>query len=123
MARRFNPMHYDDDGNEIDSHTASVVKQIEKTARQQHLTGKRREAFTDTISLCGSCKWASSRRRAGKNNRQMECQMFTGPCPEDISECSEYATITSLSLAQMAEIAILVGGKEDKKVGFIGGEA
>ena len=116
-------MHYDDEGNEVDSNVASLTKQIEKTARLQHLTGKRREAFTDTISLCGSCKWASSRRRAGKNARQMECQIFSGPCPEDINECSEYATITTLSLSQMAEIATLIGGEENKKVGFIGGEA
>jgi hypothetical protein len=112
-------MPYDEDGNVITTKIANLTQQIERTARQQHLTGRRREAFTDSVSLCGTCKWAQSRRRAGKNTLRMDCQMFTGPCPEDINECSEYATITSLSLSQMAEIAILIGGQEGKKVGFI----
>ena len=101
-----------------DPERAKVAIQIEKTARTQHLTGQRRESFVDQTSLCTSCKWSSSRRRSGQNTRQLECSIFRGPCPEDINECSEYATITSLSLNQMAEIATLIGGSADRKVGF-----
>ena len=114
-------MPYDNDGNEVSEAAAKLANQLEKTAQQQHLTGRRRETFTDSVSLCGSCKWSFSRRRAGKNTRQMMCSIFSGPCPEDINECSEYSTITSLSLAQMAEMATLVGGVADKKVGFVKG--
>lgn len=52
----------------------------------------------------------------------MECGIFSGPCPEDINECSEYATINSLSLGQMAEIAYLIDISPKKRVGFHGGE-
>lgn len=113
---------YDDEGNKIDDAKVSLVKQIETTAKLQHLTGQRREAFTDSLSLCNTCKWAQSRRRATRNTREMSCSIFSGPCPEDINECSEYGTVTSMTLSQMAGIAILVGGSSDKKVGFQGGE-
>lgn len=112
-------MMFDDDGSQIAERVEKLVVQIEKTAKQQHLTGKRRESFVDAISLCGSCKYASIRRRSNKNERQMKCAVFEGPCPEDITECTEYATLTSLSLGQMAEMAHLIGGQEAKRVGFV----
>ncbi len=97
---------------------AAIAGQIEKTAKLQHLTGMRRESFVDAVSLCGSCMWAQSRRRGSRNNKQMECQVFSGPCPEDITECSEYRAVGTLSLNQMAEIAHLIDNNDPKKVGF-----
>jgi len=111
---------YDDDIPE-DAGRAKIADQIEKIAKQQHLTGQHREAFVDSISLCSSCKWAQSRRRKGQNTKRMDCVVFSGPCPEDISECSEYTEITSLSLGQMAEIAIIIDVNPCKRVGFHGG--
>lgn len=55
---------YDDDTPE-DEGRAKVAAQIEKVAKTQHLSGQRRKTFTDSVSLCTSCKWSSSRRRAG----------------------------------------------------------
>lgn len=97
-----------------------IARQISTTAKQQHLSGQRRETFTDDISLCASCKWSQSRRRRNSNTRRMECTVFSGPCPEDIQECTEYNTITSLSLNQMAEIAIIIDNGPAKRVGFQG---
>ena len=105
-----------------DEGRAKIAVQIEKVAKQQHLAGQRRETFTDSISLCNSCKWSSSRRRASHNTKQFECGIFSGPCPEDVSECSEYATITSLTLGQMAEIAYLIDISPKTRVGFHGGD-
>ena len=114
-------MHDMDDTPE-DEGRAKIAAQIEKAAKQQHLTGqRRRDNFVDSTSLCTSCKWSSTRRRAGQNTRRMECNIFSGPCPEDISECSEYATVTSLTLGQMAEIAIIIDLSTPKRVGFHGG--
>jgi hypothetical protein len=111
------PFDYEEPIDDVERN--KVAHQIEKTARFQHLTGQRRESFVDGLSLCNTCKWAQSRRRASHNNKRMECQMFSGPCPEDISECTEYTTINSLSLNQMAEIAILIDVQpKGKKVGF-----
>ena len=112
-------MRYVDDTPE-DEGRAKIADQIEKVAKQQHLSGQRRETFTDSISLCSSCKWSSSRRQASRNTRRIECGIFSGPCPEDISECSEYATLTSLTLGQMAEIAIIIDLSSPKRVGFHG---
>jgi len=97
-----------------------IAKQITKTARTQHLTGKRNDNFIDTTSLCSSCKWSQTRRRAGQNTRQMECSVFRGPCPEDINECTEYEPITSLSLSQMTEIAHIIDVGPRRRVGFHG---
>ena len=110
---------YDDDTPE-DAGRAKIANQIEKTAKQQHLTGQRRDTFTDSISLCSSCKWGQSRRRKSANAKRMECSIFSGPCPEDISECSEYTHITSLTLGQMADIAIIINISPPKRVGFQG---
>ena len=112
-------MYDDNEEPPDDKQKAALAKQIEKTAKQQHLTGQRREAFTDSISLCSSCKWSSSRKRKHQNIRRMDCSVFVGPCPEDIEECSEYTEITRLSLNQMAEIAILLN-VSGRKVGFHG---
>lgn len=107
------------DDDEIDDPIRSkIATQIEKVAKTQHLTGQRRETFTDSTSLCTTCKWSQSRRRANSNTKRMECSYFAGPCPEDISECSEYATITSLTLSQMAEIAHIIDVAPGKQVGF-----
>jgi hypothetical protein len=106
-----------DYGRPDDPERKTLASQIEKTAQLQHLSGQRRETFTDGVSLCNSCKYAQTRRRASRNERRIECQMFSGPCPDDISECSEYSTITSLTLSQMAEIAILID-VDNKRVGF-----
>lgn len=97
-----------------------IARQISTTAKQQHLSGQRRETFTDDLSLCTSCKWSQSRRRKGSNTRHIECSVFSGPCPEDIQECTEYSVITSLSLNQMAEIAIIIDNSATKRVGFHG---
>lgn len=113
-------MYEDPYDSPSDSSRAHIAEQIEKTAKQQHLSGKKREVFTDTISLCGSCRWAQSRRRASSNTRRMDCSVFSGPCPEDITECSEYSTITSLTLSQMADIAIIIDTGPIKRVGFHG---
>lgn len=110
---------YDDDNPE-DAARAKIADHIEKVAKQQHLTGQRRDAFSDSVSLCGSCKWASSRRRQSSNTRRMECSVFSGPCPEDISECSEYTHITSLTLGQMADMAVIIDISPRKRVGFQG---
>mgnify|MGYP001565451959 CR=1 FL=1 len=111
---------YDDDGEEISDSRAAIAKSIKQTAQLQHLTGVRHDTFTDTTSLCSTCKWSQSRRRASHNARRMECSIFSGPCPEDISECSEYATINSLTLNQMADIAIIIDITPPKRVGFQG---
>lgn len=99
---------------------AKVADEIEKTAKRQHLEGVRRDSFVDSASLCNHCKWAQIRRRASKNERRMECSVFSGPCPDDIQECTEYAGHASLSLAQMADIAIIIDSGERKRVGFQG---
>lgn len=52
------------------------------------------------------------------NTKTLECSLFSGPCPEDIEECSEYAVITSLTLNQMAEIAYILDVTPPKQVGF-----
>lgn len=111
----------DDDGMVNEGERGAIARQIETTAKRQHLTGRRRESFIDSTSLCNSCRWSSSRRRASTNERQMECNVFAGPCPEDITECSEYSTITSLTLSQMAGIAIIIDNGKPKRVGFYGG--
>ncbi len=103
-----------------DSAREKIARQISTTARQQHLSGQRRESFVDDVSLCTSCKWSQSRRRHGSNTRRIECSIFSGPCPEDIQECTEYAVITSLTLNQMAEIAIIIDNGPIKRVGFQG---
>ena len=110
---------YDDDTPE-DKGRAKIAAQIEKVAKQQHLTGQHREVFTDSVSLCSSCKWAQSRRRQSSNTKRLEYSVFSGPCPEDISECSEYTHITSLTLGQMADIAIIIDISPPKHVGFHG---
>ena len=115
-------MPFDPDDYIEDPERSKIASQIEKVAKQQHLSGKRREAFTDSISLCTTCRWSSSRRRSGQNTKRIECGVFSGPCPEDISECSEYATVTSLTLGQMAEIAYIIDISPKKHVGFHGGE-
>lgn len=109
-----------DDYTPEDEGRAKVAAQIEKAAKQQHLTGQRRDAFTDSVSLCSSCKWSSSRRQASRNTKRIECGIFNGPCPEDINECSEYVTVTSLTLGQMAEIAYIIDISPKKQVGFHG---
>jgi hypothetical protein len=115
-------MMYPDDDTPEDQGRAKIASQIEKTAKQLHLTGQRRETFTDSVSLCNTCKWASSRRRKSANIKRIECSIFSGPCPEDISECSEYSTITSLTLGQMADIATIIDISPPKRVGFHGGK-
>lgn len=111
-------MYDNGDDTPEDAERTKIAHQIEKIAKQQHLTGQRRETFTDSVSLCSTCKWASRRRRSSQNTQQLDCSVFPGPCPEDIQECSEYATITSLSLAQMASIATLIDIAPPKRVGF-----
>lgn len=76
--------------------------------------------FVDDHSICSSCKNATITRQASKNSRSITCAML-GKVPLDITECSDYAAIGSLSLTQMSEIAILIDSKE-KRVGFQGGE-
>ena len=107
-----------DYADEPEGERGKVAKQIAKTAELQHLTGQRRDVFTDSVSLCSSCKWSSSRRREHQNTRQMNCSIFNGPCPEDIKECSEYGGINSLTLNQMAEIATIIDIGPRRRVGF-----
>lgn len=81
--------------------------------------GLKTDRFVDTKSLCTSCQWAFIARQASKNHRLIHCTAGYpgGYIPDDIIECNSYMNVTQLSLAQMADIAMLVGDKE-RKVGF-----
>lgn len=75
--------------------------------------------FVGSKSLCTSCRWAFIARQASKNHRLIHCTggYPGGFIPDDIIECNSYSNITELRLAQMADLAILIGDKE-RKVGF-----
>jgi len=93
-----------------------LANRIEKAAR--HLEGVNRESFIDDASLCTSCKWAMITRRASQNNRLIQCRDLGQYVPGDIIECNAYSGVASLSLGQMAEIAVIIDISEPKRVGF-----
>lgn len=105
--------------NELDETTLDrfkVTDQIEKAARR--LEGVRRENFVDTHSLCTSCRWSTIVRRASRNERVIRCGELSEYVANDISECSGYQNMTTLSLGQMADIAVLIESTPPKQVGF-----
>ena len=81
-------------------------RQLERSASK--LEGQKRDHFVDSRSLCNTCRWATIKRRASQNNRLIRCSEIGEYVHEDITECSAYQNITTLSLSQMAEIATLI---------------
>lgn len=77
-------------------------------AQVRKLQSRMRGHFTDTLSICTSCKYAHIMRQASKNARVIQCSMAGRQVPEDITECNSYQSVTELSLTQMAEIAVLI---------------
>lgn len=95
-----------------------LTTRIEKAATK--LTGTVRANFVDDRSLCGTCKHATIVRRHSKNNRDIRCAIMDyALVPEDIVECSDYENIKTLSLTQMAEIAVLVDPRGKLETGYL----
>jgi hypothetical protein len=88
-------------------------------AETKLLEGVRQDHFVDQRSLCGTCKYAAIVRQASRNTRVMFCGHFGKVMPEDISECSVYQAINSLSLNQMVEIATIIDDRPDRYRGYL----
>ena len=82
-------------------------------------TGNHQETWVDTKSKCTSCRWAQIMRRGSQNRRTIYCNNIGKFIPEDIQECNEYGRFTDLSLNQMGQMATLIGGIPERKVGFV----
>ena len=93
-----------------------LTEQLERAAKG--IDGVRREQFVDERSLCGSCRWARITRRRSQNNRVVYCGQITEIVPEDIVECSDYRSHTSLSLEQMAGLATLIDPRDHLRNGY-----
>lgn len=94
-----------------------LLGQLEKAAKK--LEGQRRDHFTDTQSICGHCRWAHITRRQNKNNRVIFCTTLSQIMPDDIQECSEYTSLTQLSLQQMAGLAWIIDPRDHTKGGYL----
>lgn len=81
--------------------------------------GINRESFIDQRSLCSSCKTSSIFRRSSKNTRTLYCDAYSKNMPEDITECSAYAKVGSLSLGQMCDIAYLISDRSGRHQGYL----
>ena len=92
---------------------------LEQGARK--LQSRLRGHFVDDKSACLSCKYAQVMRRSSKNNRVIHCGPLGQYVPNDIIECSDYASITSLSMQTMAGIAYIIE-LDKRKLGFQGDE-
>jgi hypothetical protein len=68
-------------------------------------------------SLCYRCKHSMIYRRSSSFDYVIRCEALPGTpqMPHDIIECSEYRTVTSLSLADMSEMAYRVDDREEPK--------
>ena len=94
-------------------------RQIESLEKQgKKLTGTKTSYWTDERTICTTCQYAHIIRRFNKNNRTVRCTVDGQYKTEDIAECSEYSSLTELSLGQMASMATLIGGLPERKVGF-----
>lgn len=86
----------------------------------KRLQGIRQQHFVDQPSLCNSCKFSTILRQASQNTRKILCGVLGGTIvPEDVAECSAYETINSLSLRQMADIAVLIDDRPDRYKGYL----
>ena len=59
-------------------------------------------------TICTSCKYGHVYRRSGCLDVNAFCLSIGRSVPSDIAECSRYADIKSLSLHDMAELALVV---------------
>lgn len=103
----------DDDNPKL---TYTQIEVIENEGKK--LTGTHVEKWVDNKSLCSTCQHAHIMRRTSTNSRAVKCQEIGSFVPEDIKECNSYLNFTQLSLSQMAQLATLVGGLPERKVGF-----
>jgi len=83
-----------------------LVRKLEKEASR--ITGEKRSNFVDSKSLCTSCQNGIITRVADQNHREIYCQILGRLMPDNVSECSVYFSVNSLSLSQMVSIAHLI---------------
>lgn len=102
--------------DEIPRLTYEQTEILEKEGRKY--TGNHHEKWVDNKSKCTTCRSAHIMRRESSNKRAIYCNELCKFVPEDISECNEYLRFTDLSLHQMGQMATLIGGLPEKKVGF-----
>ncbi len=107
------------DERPVDIKPALHYEQVEILEKEgKKYTGNHQERWVDNKSICTSCQNAHIMRRGSQNRRSIYCNGLAKFVPEDINECNEYRKFTELSLSQMANIATLVGGLPERKVGF-----
>ena len=94
-----------------------LTTRLEKQASR--LEGQRRESFVDNKSLCTSCKCATITRIASKNNHRIKCGDMNEDVPDNITECSAYQSILTLSLSQMVEMATLIDNRSERPSGYM----
>ena len=87
-------------------------------AQGKKYTGNQQEHWVDNKSKCTTCRWAHIVRRSSRNTRTIYCNSISKFMPEDIADCNEYQKFTDLSLNQMGQMATLIGGLPERKVGF-----
>lgn len=112
-----------DNNNQPEAKAPSTVDRYQLgerlEAETKKLTGVVRQHFVDQRSLCSSCKHSTIRRQHSKNTRHIYCNSLGEVVPEDISECTIYAAVGSLSLSQMADIATLIDDRPDRYRGYL----
>jgi hypothetical protein len=94
-----------------------LTERLQEAAKQ--LEGIRADHFVDQRSLCTACKYAVIMRQASQNARKIHCSIFSKWMPEDITQCSAYQSINTLSLSQMADIAVLINDRADRHQGYL----
>lgn len=59
-------------------------------------------------SLCAGCKHSHLYRRQGRQDTAVFCHSLDRYVPPDIVECSEFRSVSALTLSQMREIALAI---------------
>jgi hypothetical protein len=94
-------------------------EQLERLSDEgKKYTGNHLEHWVDSKSICTTCRSGHIIRRGSQNRRAIYCNALCKFVPEDIIECNEHSTFTTLSLHQMGQMATLIGGLPERKVGF-----
>lgn len=70
-----------------------------------------------TQILCVSCRSSTRMRAQNDTSTRTWCRAIGKYVPDTIVECSQYQRMGSLTLGEMAELALDIGGK--RKVGFL----